>query len=466
MASNMTAVRKKMEKSKISNAQDKAVVKYFPLKMVQDKKTEMYIKFAKVMVLVQGSYTEEREKNSELIEKTFKHCSAVVSDKKFTSSYNKACSYKETKLFYDYFRCMIRRALENCDNLLLIDSTVPNSDLNKYCIAFAYKMQYIVLVVPPVVMNASDCSEVWPKNSLAASFRDEAKKVIQPTNVFQHLFCAWYLHDVDSYELRDNASLYIKDCLEGIEEFHTNMKENCSKIGVDGEELIDAVRQYYNLTDKRQDLAFCAVKMFDCSMELVNEYFEKHFVANNYGKMSKLYIVGYIISPEMIAARVRLTHAQKDLWEMVEEIDENTFEISRIQSPGPFKILENLKKELPDIDVETYSTKSQQSLCKANQTVHDPLQTIHPSAKGRACHIVLGKSSDARPLHVDYGVQFALNKERRFERSKTRLNIHELEDCVVKKIDKYWFIYLREVMTVDALFASCVKSEPVADSVI
>ncbi|KAF8785932.1 hypothetical protein HNY73_011419 [Argiope bruennichi] len=230
MASNMSDIRQKMVKSKISNAQDKAVVKYFPLKMVKDKKTETF---------------------------------------------------------------MTRQALEICNNLLLIDSTVPNSDLNKYYIAFASKMQYIVLVVPPVVMNTSDCSKVWPEDSLAASFRDEAEKVIQTTNMFQHL-------------------------------------------------------------------------------------------------------LGYIISPDMIAARVRLTHAQKDLWEREEEMDVTTFEISRIQPPGPWKLFEDSKIELPDIDLKSLSTKSQQSFYNAEQTIHESLQTIHHSAKGRACHIVLGKSSDAK----------------------------------------------------------------------
>ncbi|GBN79651.1 hypothetical protein AVEN_204394-1 [Araneus ventricosus] len=466
MASKIDAVTEKLEQSKISSGEDKAPVEYFPLKMVKDKKTEMYVKFAKVMVVVQGPCTDIRKENSEMIETTFKYTSCIVSDKKFSKDTRTSCSYENAEEFYEYFKGTARQALEEGNNLLVIDSTMSNIEQNKYYVALAYKMQYVVLVVPPVVMKTS--RYFWPKGSLAASFRNEGKTVIQPTNMFQHLFCAWYLHDIDSHELRHDASLYIQDCLEEIPEFKKLMDKNCLKTGPDDEKLslIDAVRQYYCLTDKRQDLAFCAVKILGNSMRLMNEYFKKQSVQDTYGKMSKLYIAGYIISPHMIAARVKLTHAQKDLWEIEEDIDESTLEDSEEKCIGPWKLLEDSKKELPDVKVQLISSKSNQTLINTGRTVHEPLESIHHFAKGRACHIVLGKAAGASPHHVDFGVQFALNRERRAVKAKATLPVYELERCVVKRNGKYWFIYLRENMCIDGLFASCVKPYPFDYSIV
>ncbi|CAL1287365.1 unnamed protein product [Larinioides sclopetarius] len=459
MASNVDDVTAKLEHSKISSQEDKTLVEYFPLKMVVDKKTEMYVKFAKVMVIIQGAFTDMREENSEMIETTFKYTSCIISDKKFSKT-GTPCSYENAEEFYEYCKDTSREALEEGNNLLVIDPTMSNIEQDKYYIALAYKMQYVVLVVPPVVTKTPGNSGTrWPKGSLAFSFRNEGKTVIQPTNMFQHLFCAWYLHDVDSHELRHDASLYIQDCLEKIPEFKNLMDRNCLKIGPDGEKLslIDAVRQYYCLTDKRQDIAFCAVKILAGSMKLMNEYFKKQSVQDTYGKISKLYIVGYIVSPYMIAARVKLTHAQKDLWEIQDDIDESVAEKSVEKLTGPWKLFEASKKELPNVEVQLISSKSNPTLINTGRTIYEPLESIHPFAKGRACHIVLGKAAGASPHHVDFGVQFALNRERNAARSKAQLPEYELDRCIVKRNGKYWFIYLRENMSIDGLFASCVK---------
>ncbi|GBO06746.1 hypothetical protein AVEN_60430-1 [Araneus ventricosus] len=457
MASKVDDIAVKLGESTISSLKDKVSVNYFPLKMNKDKKTEMYVKFAKVMVIAQGPYSDERAKTFETAKKVFKYTSSVISDEKFKEQYRTKCSPENAETFYDYFKDTARKALEEGNNLLIIDSTMSNIHQNRYYVALAYKMQYVLLIMPPVVMRSSNNS--WPKGSLADSFRIEASTVIQPANMFQHLFCAWYLHDLDSHELRHVASLYIQDCMEGIPEFNNLMRRNCPSQDPDGEEvsLIDAVRHYYCLVDKRQDVAYCSVKVFGDAMRAMNEYFKKESVVNTYGKMSKLLIAGFVISPHMIAARVKLTHQQKDFWEMEDELDENFVERIDPKPLCPSKLLEESKGELPDIEVQLIASKSNQTLINTGQTVHEPLGSIPRFAKGRACHIVLGKTIGAPSYHVDYDVQFALNRENKAMKAKADLPLYNLERCVAKRIGKYWFIYLKEMLRVDAFFASCVK---------
>ncbi|GFS65013.1 uncharacterized protein NPIL_259911 [Nephila pilipes] len=441
---------------------------YFPLKMTNDKKTEMYVKFAKVMVISQGSY-KGRTEAIKSVENQFKYTSCILSDESFRKQSKISCCLENVEDFYDYLMHSSQKALEEGNNVLIIDSTMPSTKQNQYYAALAYKMQYVVLVLPPVVTNSVTH---WPKDSFANSF--QSVTVIQPTNMFQHLFSAWYLHDIDSHELRHEASLYIQDCMEVVPEFRDFMCKICtvgSKLyfeeDSDEKEIlpIDSIRKFYFLTNKRQDLAFCALKIFGNALRVMNEYFKKEIVQNNYGKMSKLLIAGFIISPYMIAARVKLTHHQRDLWEMEDEMDESRIHSLRSKPVGPLTLLYQTKEDLPGLDdVRLIASKSNQTLI-TGQTVGEPLNIIPKFGKGRACHIVLGKAPNAPPYQVDYGVQFALHRENMARKSNADIKVEELDRCVMKRIGKYWFIYLKEMLKVDAIFASCVKPYSFGDPI-
>ncbi|GFU31246.1 uncharacterized protein TNCV_1742381 [Trichonephila clavipes] len=470
------ATTRKPQQSSFKSGDINIPLNYFPLKMTEDKKTEMYVKFAKVVVISQGSFSDDRCAAFERVKKEFKYTSSVLSDESFRKELQMSCTVGNAEKFYEYFKYSSQKALEEGNNLLIIDSSVPNNLLDQFFVALAYKMQYVVLVVPPIVTKSirpEEKRKIWPKETLAGSFKDDEDTVIQPTNMFQHLFSAWYLHDIDSYELRHEASLYIQDCMEEVPKFRDWVCKICtvgSKLDLeeDEEEIlpIDEVRKYYFLTDKRQDLAFCAVKIFGNAIRIMNEYFKKEIVQSNYGKMSKLFIAGFIVSPYMIAARVKLTHHQRDLWEMDDEIDESKIESLKDKLIGPLKLLHKAKENLPGLDnVKLIASKSNQTLISAGKAVDDPVQNIPRFGKGRACHIILGKAPNVPSYHVDYGVQFALNIENKAIKSNSDIQIEELDRCVIKRIGKYWYIYLREMLRVDAFFASCVKPDSFGDPI-
>ncbi|KAG8201114.1 hypothetical protein JTE90_028782 [Oedothorax gibbosus] len=440
---------------------DKPEQQYFPLKMVADRKTEMYVKFAKVMVIIQGPYTDLRSRVSPDALKSFPYASRVLSDDTYRKDRCTICKYEETEEFYEYFRQESRRSLENCDNLLLLDSTMSNKQQNSYYCAIALRMKYVVLVVPPIVTGLH--KENWPSRSQAASFR-QSDTFIQAATQFQHLFCGWYLHDVDSDELRHLAALYLHDCIEGIPDF----KDMFSKVPVPGgkkvtkdmddQEFASAiVSRYFKLDEKRQDLAYCVTKHFNNALFSMNEYFKNEDVQKNYGKMSKLMISGFVVSPHMIAARVRLNFHQKSLWDMPDELDEN------VKSPicCVSELVDKMKDELPQVEINLVSSKANPTIVNSH-TCHDPTQNIHPTAKGRACHIVLGKAPGAPARNVDYDVQFALRRLRNSMKAEAQGSVANipLSRCVVRRLGKYWLIDLNEMLSVDGFFASCVKPYP------
>ncbi|GIY55991.1 uncharacterized protein CDAR_516851 [Caerostris darwini] len=464
-------VKQMSQKSSFSSQNDKVLANYLPLQMLKEKKTEMYVKFAKLMVIAQGIHGED---TFDEVKTVFNYTSCVLSDKSFMKDCHKTCLPDTTEEFYRYLKYSSQKALEEGNNLLVIDSTMSNTEQNRFYIALAYKMQYVILVVPPIVIKEHS---QWPKYSFASSFFIKTSTVIQPTNMFQHLFCAWYLHDNDSYELRNEISLYLQDCLKGIPKFKNVIQRNClvqddendsdCKKDSSSEEfsLIDAIKDYYNLNDKRQDIAFCAVKIFGNSMKIMNEYFKKESVQSNFGKISKLYITGFIVTPNILAARVHLTRKQVDLWEREEVYDEHTV-TDKSPIVGPFSLLQESKQDLPNVDnVRLIASKSNPTLINTGNAPSDPLKSIPHYARGRACHIVLGRVKNAPTYQIDFGVQFALNREDKMARNKEDFETVELERCVVKQIGKYWFIYLRENLSVDAFFSSCVKPYPFDDPI-
>ncbi|KAG8194246.1 hypothetical protein JTE90_024576 [Oedothorax gibbosus] len=433
---------------------------YFPLQMVTDKKTEMYVKFAKVMVIIQGPYTHLRSLASPDVSKAFPYASRVLSDDTYRKDRKTICKYEETEEFYEYFKRESRRALENCDNLLLLDSTMSNKQQNSYYCAIALRMKYVVLVVPPIVTGLH--KENWPSRSQAASFR-KSDTFIQAATQFQHLFCGWYLHDVDCDELRHIATLYLQDCIEDIPDF----KDMFSKVNVPGgkvtkdmddREFASAIAsRYFKLDEKRQDLAYCVTKHFNNQLFSMNEYFKNEHVQKNYGKMSKLIISGFVVSPHMIAARVKLNFHQKNLWDMPDELDENgKFPLCCVS-----ELVDKMKDELPQVDINLVSSKNNPTIVNSH-TCHDPTQNILPHVKGRACHIVLGKAPGAPARNVDYDVQFALRRLRNSMKPEAQGSVANipLSRCVVRRLGKYWLIDLNEMLSVDGFFASCIKPYP------
>lgn len=442
---------------------DKKTEPYFPLKMLKDRKTEMYIKFAKVMVLLQGPYTAGRSLVAREVTKVFKYSSRVLSDDTYRKDRRTICKHEETEEFYDYFRKESRRAFEDCNNLLIIDSTMSNKVQNAYYCALALAMKYVVLVVPPLVTG--DQKDPWPDTSQAASFRF-AKAHIPAASQFQHMFCGWFLHDIDSVELRHIAALYLQDCIEDIHDF----KDMFSKVNIPGCKVTTATddrefssaitNRYFKLEQDRQDqdLAYAVTKVFNNQLFSMNNYFNNEDVQANYGKMSKLTVSGFVVSPHMIAARVKLNFNQKKLWDMQDDLDEN----SKFPLFCASEIIDTIKSELPSVEIKRASSKSNPTIVPSH-TCHDPTQNIHPTTRGRACHIVLGKAPNAPPRNVDYDVQFALRRLRnslKSEAAKDGVPVFELDRCVVRRLGKYWLIDLNQVVSVDGFFASCVKPYP------
>lgn len=195
------------------------------LPMLHNRKTEMYVKFAKVMVLFQGPYTESRTKEIEKVMSTFKYASEVISDKTYMKHQRTECSIERTEEFYAYFSGETKRALEEGNNLVVLDPTISNKIQDQYYLALAHRMQYVFLVYPPMVTQTGGYTN-WPARSQALSFK-QAGTFIQGSNSFKHLFCGWFLHDVDSKELRHAGKLYVQDCLEGISEFRNIFSRVC-----------------------------------------------------------------------------------------------------------------------------------------------------------------------------------------------------------------------------------------------
>ncbi|XP_071037971.1 2',3'-cyclic-nucleotide 3'-phosphodiesterase-like [Parasteatoda tepidariorum] len=430
---------------------------YF-LHMLRDRKTEMYVKFAKVMVICQGPYTEDRLKMATEVEKIFKSSSRVLSDNTYRSEFKTTCSPDGTEEFFTYLKQEVKIALESGYNLIYIDTTLSNFWQNQYYIAAAKKMQYTVLVLPPVVTKKPNVMS-WPKGSQADSFHKILKARIQAPNMFQHLFCGWFLHDIDSEELRNECALYANDLIENIPDFREWFSKGNKEEDVTFTRYFDLIKEDVEKKKlvMREDLAFCPVKVFENDFSM-QEYFDKPIVREHYGRMSKLHIVGFVISPHMVAARVKLTHKQKELWEMDDKASENQEKLFKLQFPT--KLYESLS-ELPPLDpeVKRICSKSNNTIVKAD-SVFDPTDLIPPFAKGRSAHIVLGTSLKASHADIDYGVAFALNRE--FSASKQEdleIEVVDIGRSQVKRIGKYWIVYLKDTLYVNGFFASCLKPE-------
>ncbi|XP_035225632.1 uncharacterized protein LOC118198139 [Stegodyphus dumicola] len=411
--------------------------KYFSLVMVKDRKTEMYVKFAKVMVIFQYVKQEHTGNILKHVTEKFKTTAYVISDSTFIQHTLTSFDPENTNAYYKYFKERCKEGCENGANLIVIAPSMTNMHQNEYYLYLAQKTQYVVLVVPPLVTESyvSDYGQ-------AKSFR-EINVRVKSLNHFQHLFCAWFLHEKDSVELRNEAELYVRDCFENSIDFRSYFSKICS---------VEDFRTHYNLHHKRQDLAYCMTTMFRSIID-THAYFKEENVEKFYGKMAKLFIVGFIVSPHMIAARVKLTQEQKELWKLPNDLKESCNVLVY-----PSELLEKSKVKQDD-KVNLSSSKCNRTLTYSGQTTHAPTESILPYFKGRSCHIVLGRVTDAPVRNVDYDVYFAVNRETNAVKNNADLEDDDIGRSIVRRIGRYWFIYLKETLCVEGFFTSYVKAE-------
>ncbi|KFM76926.1 2',3'-cyclic-nucleotide 3'-phosphodiesterase, partial [Stegodyphus mimosarum] len=411
--------------------------KYFSLVMVKDRKTEMYVKFAKVMVIFQYLKLKHNGNILKHLAEKFKTTGYIISDSTFSEHTLTPYDPENTDAYYSYFKERCKEGCKNGANLIVIAPSMTNMHQNEYYLYLAQKTQYVVLVVPPLV------TENYPSDhGQAKSFLDINVK-IKSSNNFQHLFCAWFLHEKDSVELRNEAELYVRDCFENSIDFKDYFSKICS---------VEDFRTHYNLHHKRQDLAYCMTAMFRSIID-THAYFREESVQKFYGKMAKLFIVGFIVSPHMIAARVKLTQEQKKLWKLPNDLEE-----SCPISVYPSELIEKSKVK-QDVEVTLSSSKCNRTLTYSGQTIHAPTESILPYFRGRSCHIVLGRVTDAPIRNADYDVQYAVYRETNAIKSNADFHDDDIGRSIVRRIGRYWFVYLKETLCVEGFFTSYVKAE-------
>lgn len=425
---------------------------FYPLRMVEDHRTEQYVKCAKVMVIFQGPVTEERSKAVSQLSQSFKNSGRLFSDNTFKAETSKSCYEKCIEEFHSYFKSRVKKACDELMNIIVIDQSISNVIQMQYYCSLAQTRQYVLLPYPPLV----ESSDEGPKKTgnfsqsrggelknVAGNFSKFSERRVSYPNYFKHLFCGWFLHDVDSHELRVEASLYIQDCFDDIREFN---------------ELFSSVwkgkdfREFYNLLDRYQDLAYCVVKIFQNPLDIVTYMSKEHF-KKHYGKMSKLYVVGFIISPHIIAARVKLTYDQKSLWEMPDDLEAK--DDPKVYASELVKQAKIPNKE----EIDYRGVKSNRTII-AGKPIHDPEKEIHPRALGRSCHIVLGHAKNAQPLNLNYDVQCAVLREKiAVQKYTDDVRPYDLQRSMLRRIGKYWFIYLKETVVVEGFFSTCSAVE-------
>lgn len=441
MASGVRSDFRRLKIKDESSKRDSGKVDYYPMRMLLDHKTEMYVKFAKVIIIFQGPVTDKRRKAVEDLTSKFKYAGRLVSDETYKKE--SLCELSERKVedFYRYFRSRVKKSLEEGYNLITIDQSMTNLHQLKYFYFLAQKMQYVILPFPPLV----DYGDVDVRPTQAQKFTKFSERRVDQPNYFNHLFFGWFLHDIDSSELRGESCLYLQDCFDNIPDFRDMFSTLC---------MCKDFKSFYNMVDQRQDLAFCAVKIIHSLMD-ANMYMSDDAFKKFYGSMSKLCIVGFIISPDMVAARVKLTYEQKKVWAMPDFLDDGKFQVKFY----PTELLRETKIDIPDESVTLIASKSNRTIV-SGEPIHEPTEAIHPKAKGLSCHILLGKADTAPKLNVDYDVPFAVFRERNAMQShSSEVRPYDLDRCLVRRIGKYWFIYLKETLIVNGFFTSCCSLE-------
>lgn len=184
--------------------------------------------------------------------------------------------------------------------------------------------------------------------------------------------------------------------------------------------------------------------------EGAQEYITSPVVKESLGKCFRLCIIGFVITPRTIGARLKLTEEQLELWAKNDDED----------PPTTVTGSEVIKGNKPEESNSTEENKSRNSsVCVPTVTRVERCSTerFHPtSGKGSRAHLTLATAPNVKPVTTGLDLIRAVRSEQRaLKCDNQNPETYAIDGGILKNYgDGVWVVYPQCEVLVSSLFSA------------
>ena len=359
---------------------------------------------------------------------------------------------------YQFDISRISDAHEDCQNrmkeavisrvrTIVIDNTnVMYWEMKTY-IQTANREGYIVILVEPKTpwrLNA----EILAKRNSHGVPRETLQKKVRSYLPTVPLYFGWFLSSYDGRRLVDQSQKLLKLCLEKCDRFHSDFQAFSSM-----QNLKSQLNYYARHTEKDSQISpklhctakFCGKARKGKYAPDILEYVSNTVVTASLGQLSKIAVIGFVITKSTFGARLGLSDIQLELYGQNDsEVTSSKWNSSTAKVNSSFEYVG---------EEENQNLENMSNIEKTTNFYPVP-------GKGRRAHITLGTADGVAPVQTGFDLLEAVDFEQNASKEKLYYNIFTYQIPETKFVlrryrQDMWVLYTSgESMLFDALFTA------------
>ncbi|XP_063590101.1 2',3'-cyclic-nucleotide 3'-phosphodiesterase-like isoform X2 [Penaeus indicus] len=458
-----TSVTRKSSEASISETPAKRFkgdTTYLNFPFLLDEKTIDYVQNNKVMFIMKGLPGSGKSTIVKAIQEVYKD--SVVCSADFYFMRSGKYKFRPDKLKDAHQACQNKATATASRgmNVIIIDNTNVRNWEMKFYLTLAREYHYVPVIVEPQTPWCRDAHELATRNSHGVDESIIEQKVKGYQEVLP-LYFGWFFNETDSVSVLKITNEWLKHCLQ-VQDFFSDLS---AETGLSSrEELL----KYFNrssFVDGGPTLHATAKFTARGKAENAMEYINNPIVKTAQGKAFSVDIIGYVITPFTIGARIKLTPSMLQLWgnddeeAMPENLAGNEAKKAHKQHRDSEKLDANENSDsVGDLSV-LISESCQNTVIAVPQDLTD---RFCPSVgKGSRAHITLGCAPGVKPVRTGFDMISAVAFERKAkERGDFGVSNPSEKSFIVPGgvLRTYgeccWIIYPENKLVVSAIFSS------------
>ncbi|CAM1321983.1 N4BP2L1 (predicted) [Pycnogonum litorale] len=392
---------------------------------LQDRKTVMYMKGSRVMIILRGLSGSGKSTLGASILSKYKQCCIVCSADDYFIQTDGTYQYERTLLRDAHEHCQ-KKAVQACKDgvpVVVVDNTNIKLWEMEFYTKLAQQMDYVVVVVEPKTPWKFNINELALKNS-HSNDRSVLNMRLNQWEDLKPLFFGWFLNCTDSDILQNIAQVYFESCFE-VPEFYDEFQNTT------GRSKKKDIMSYFgtNMMIDNGSILHCTSRFCGGPYRSKTEAYTKtKSVQDNYGKVSILHSIGFFITSTTFGARIKLSKRQLNLWEM----DDHELKQNASDASSDFLVDSMHRMSLNGAKVKSVSNnhclqnnsllnvrKSECSCMATLRTVNQDLShQFAPSfGRGSRAHITLGCAPNIHPRQTGLDLVAIIKKETETSKS-------------------------------------------------
>lgn len=410
---------------------------YLNFAFLKNNSTISFIQESKVMFIMKGPPGSGKSFISQEIQKVYQDTAVCSADHYYIHEGMYKFDKEIAKDAYEYCKQQAASAARQNTHVIVIDNRCMQNWEMEFYLKLARAHKYIPVVVEPQTPWAMVLRELAVKHGHSKPGKMIPNKVKSYVPVLP-VYYGWFLNEVDSEVISLVGRSWLQKAL-GVKEFE---QEFVQSFQVSSPEDLHSSFTWNSLIDGGSILHATSKFTARGKGEGAQEYITSPLVKESVGKCFRLCIIGFVITPRTIGARLKLSDEQLELWSSNDNEDPK---VIKGTTPNPSDSEPNISKNI--------------SVCGSTVTTVKSSSTeiFHPtSGKGSRAHLTLACAPNITPVNTGFDIIRAVRCEQYALRcDDQKPENYTIDEGILRNYgDGVWVLYPQCEVLVSSLFSA------------